>query len=84
MAFAAFAESGDYFNREIAARFRTLLESGGEKDGMSLYRDFRGGDPDKTAMLVGRGLIEKPVEEPENETATETEKVEAVADEGWH
>ena len=87
-AFAAFAESGDYFNREIAARFRTLLESGGEKDGMSLYRDFRGGDPDKTAMLVGRGLIEKPVEEPENgaenETAAETEKVEAVADEGWH
>ncbi|MBQ2844362.1 MAG: M3 family metallopeptidase [Alistipes sp.] len=87
-AFSAFAESGDYFNREIAARFRTLLESGGEKDGMSLYRDFRGGDPDKTAMLVGRGLIEKPVEEPENgaenETAAETEKVEAVADEGWH
>lgn len=87
-AFAAFAESGDYFNREIAARFRTLLESGGEKDGMSLYRDFRGGDPDKTAMLLGRGLIEKPVEEPENgadsETAAETEKVEAVADEGWH
>lgn len=87
-AFAAFAESGDYFNREIAARFRTLLESGGEKDGMSLYRDFRGGDPDKTAMLVGRGLIEKPVEEPENEaeneTAAETEKVEAVVDEGWH
>ncbi|MBO5351256.1 MAG: M3 family metallopeptidase [Alistipes sp.] len=87
-AFAAFAESGDYFNREIAARFRTLLESGGEKDGMSLYRDFRGADPDKRAMLVGRGLIEKPVEEPENgaenETAAETEKVEAVADEGWH
>ena len=91
-AFAAFAERGDYFNREIAARFRKLLERGGEKDGVSLYRDFRGADPDKTAMLVGRGLIEKPVEEPENgaengadsETAAETEKVEAVADDGWH
>ena len=65
-AFAAFAESGDYFNREIAARFRKLLESGGMKDGMTLYREFRGQDPDKTAMLLGRGLIEKPVEEPAN------------------
>ncbi len=62
-AFAAFAESGDYFNREIAARFRKLLESGGEKDGMTLYREFRGQEPDKTAMLIGRGLMEKPVEE---------------------
>lgn len=62
-AFAAFAESGDYFNREIAARFRKLLESGGEKDGMTLYREFRGQEPDKTAMLVGRGLVERAVEE---------------------
>ena len=62
-AFAAFAESGDYFNREIAARFRKLLESGGEKDGMTLYREFRGQEPDKTAMLIGRGLMEKPAEE---------------------
>ena len=64
-AFAAFAESGDYFNREIAARFRKLLESGGSKDGMTLYREFRGQDPDKKAMLLGRGLIEEVVEEPE-------------------
>lgn len=91
-AFAAFEESGDSFNREIAARFRTLLESGGEQDGMSLYRAFRGKDPDKTAMLLGRGLIEKPVEVPEETTApnsaaeraAEVEKVEAVADDGWH
>ena len=62
-AFAAFAESGDYFNREIAARFRKLLESGGSKDGMTLYREFRGQNPDKTAMLLGRGLIEKSAEE---------------------
>ena len=68
-AFAAFVESGDYFNREIAARFRKLLESGGSKDGMTLYREFRGADPDKTAMLVGRGLIEKPVEEQEMSAA---------------
>ncbi len=59
-AFEAFSESGDLFNRAIAARLRTLLESGGSKDGMTLYRAFRGKDPDKTAMLVGRGLIERP------------------------
>ena len=65
-AFEAFRESGDLFNREIAQRFRRLLESGGSKDGMTLYRDFRGQEPDKTAMLVGRGLMERPkkVEEP--------------------
>ena len=64
-AFEAFRESGDLFNRSIAARLRTLLKSGGSKDGMTLYREFRGKDPDKTAMLVGRGLIEPPVVEEE-------------------
>ena len=59
-AFEAFRESGDLFNRQIAARLRRLLESGGMKDGMTLYRAFRGADPDKTAMLVGRGLMEPP------------------------
>ncbi len=62
-AFEAFRESGDLFNRAIAARFRTLLESGGSKDGMTLYRNFRGKNPDKTAMLLGRGLIERPAPE---------------------
>ncbi|MBR5850808.1 MAG: M3 family metallopeptidase [Alistipes sp.] len=62
-AFEAFRESGDLFNRTISARLRTLLESGGSQDGMSLYRAFRGKDPDKTAMLVARGLIEPPTEE---------------------
>lgn len=59
-AFEAFRESGDLFNRSIAKRFRRLLESGGSKAGMTLYREFRGGEPDKTAMLVGRGLMERP------------------------
>ena len=27
---------------------------------MSLYRAFRGADPDKTALLVARGFIEPP------------------------
>ena len=64
-AFEAFRESGDLFNRAVAARLRTLLESGGSKEGMELYRAFRGKDPDKTAMLVGRGLIERPKPEEE-------------------
>lgn len=71
-AFEAFRESGDIFNREVAGRFRTLLESGGSKDGMTLYRAFRGKDPDKRAMLLARGLI---APEPE-EVTTEPEGTE--------
>lgn len=66
-AFEAFRETGDLFDRATAARLRVLLESGGSKDGMSLYRAFRGKDPDKVPMLVGRGLMEPPVEEPETD-----------------
>ncbi len=66
-AFEAFRESGDLFNREIAARFRRLLASGGTQDGMTLYRTFRGKDPDKRAMLRGRGLL---AEEPEQADTT--------------
>lgn len=56
-AFEAFRESGDLFDRRIAADFRRkVLARGGEQDGMSLYRAFRGKDPDKWAMLRSRGL----------------------------
>ncbi len=59
-AYEAFRESRDIFNRDIAKRLRTLLSSGGSKDGMTLYRAFRGQDPDKKAMLKGRGLWHEP------------------------
>ncbi len=63
-AFEAFRESGDLFDKRIAERFRRkVLARGGSEDGMSLYRAFRGKDPDKRAMLRGRGLIE-PESEP--------------------
>ncbi len=65
-AFEAFRESGDLFDRKTAARFRRLLSRGGSEDGMTLYRTFRGKDPDKTAMLVARGLMERPVPEPDS------------------
>lgn len=57
-AFQAFVESGDLFDRETAERFRReVLSRGGSRDGMDMYRAFRGADPDKTAMLVARGLV---------------------------
>lgn len=63
-AFEAFRESGDIMDKRTAERFRRrLLARGGSEDGMSLYRAFRGKDPDKTAMLVARGLMERPVPE---------------------
>ena len=69
-AFEAFRESKDLFNRKIADDFRRkLLARGGSEDGMSLYRAFRGQDPDKRAMLRSRGLWNEPEEE--DETAAE-------------
>ena len=70
-AFEAFRESGDLFNREIAARFRRLLASGGTQDGMTLYRTFRGKDPDKRAMLRGRGLLAEEPEQADTTSAAE-------------
>ena len=63
-AFEAFRESGDIMDKHTAERFRRrLLSRGGSEDGMSLYRAFRGKEPDKTAMLVARGLMERPAPE---------------------
>ena len=59
-AYQAFVESGDIFDRDIAERFRReVLARGGSRDGMAMYRAFRGADPDKEAMLVARGLLSK-------------------------
>lgn len=67
-AFEAFRESGDLYNRKVADDFRRkLLARGGSEDGMSLYRAFRGKEPDKRAMLKGRGLWNGPDEEPAEE-----------------
>jgi peptidyl-dipeptidase Dcp len=62
-AYQAFVESGDIFDKATAERFRReVLSKGGTRAGMDMYRAFRGADPDKSAMLVARGLIE-PEEE---------------------
>jgi len=65
-AFDAFRQSRDLFDRTIAERFRReVLERGGEADGMTLYRNFRGREPSKIPMLRSRGLWTEPEPEPE-------------------
>ena len=56
-AFEAFAESGDLFNPELAAKFRHLLESGNTVEPMELYRQFRGQDPSPRALLKRKGML---------------------------
>ena len=60
-AFAAFKQSSDICDKELAHSFRyDLLAQGGQLPGMEMYRKFRGADPDKTAMLKARGLWSEP------------------------
>ena len=56
-AYQAFVESGDLFDRATAKRLRTLLAAGGTKDGMDLYRDFRGAEPKREPLMIARGLV---------------------------
>ena len=42
-------ENGDHFRQ-------TLLSKGGSRDSMTLFREFRGADPDVGPLLVRRGL----------------------------
>lgn len=56
-AFKAFEESGDVYNQELASKYRKyILASGGTDDAMSLYKKFRGKEPDIESLLIRRGL----------------------------
>ena len=56
-AFEAFAETGDIFNQEVAAKFRKyVLTPGGIDDGMTMYKNFRGREPKIDALLRNRGF----------------------------
>ena len=55
-AFDSFKQSGNIFNPEIAAKFRTLLAKSGSDEGMTIYRNFRGQDPSIEPLLKRRGL----------------------------
>ncbi len=55
-AFAAFAETGDIFNPEMAAKFQRLLEQGGTRDAALLYQEFRGKNADPKYLLKRCGF----------------------------
>ncbi len=57
-AFEAFKENG-LFDQKTAAAFRqNVLERGGTEDPMTLYKKFRGAEPDIKPLLKRRGLLE--------------------------
>ncbi len=51
-------ETEGVFNREVGADFMTaILEAGGARDAMALFRRFRGRDPQPEALLRRSGLL---------------------------
>lgn len=58
-AFQVFVDSGEIFNRKIASRFREeVLSKGSTADGMTLYKNFRGAEPNRKPLMKSRGFIE--------------------------
>ena len=56
-AYQAFVETGDIFNKEVAAKFRReVLARAGQDEAMKLYVNFRGNEPGIDALLKNRGL----------------------------
>jgi peptidyl-dipeptidase Dcp len=56
-AFQAFKETGDIFNKEVAAKFeKEILSKGGTRDPLEMYISFRGKEPGIDALLINRGL----------------------------
>lgn len=57
--FAAFKETGDIFNREVATSLRhNILERGFTDDPMTLYINFRGRQPDPKNLLRRKGFVQ--------------------------
>lgn len=56
-AFAAYLETGDVFNKEVAERFEEkILARGGTYPSLQNYVEFRGREPDNAALLAQYGL----------------------------
>ena len=57
--FSVFEASGDVWDTALSRKFReTFLEKGGSEEPMVLFTTFAGREPDNTAFLRGRGLID--------------------------
>ena len=54
-AFSYFAEEG-IFNKDVAAKFRKLLQSGGQRHPMDIYVEFRGHEPQVDALIKSMNL----------------------------
>jgi peptidyl-dipeptidase Dcp len=54
--FAAFTEAGDPFDPVLAARLKAIYSAGDTEDPMTLYRAFRGREPEIAPLLAQRGL----------------------------
>ncbi|MBO1254361.1 M3 family metallopeptidase [Alteromonas sp. 5E99-2] len=55
--FAAFKETGNVFDPELAQKLRThIYEKGSTEEAMTLYKKFRGREPQIEALLKVRGL----------------------------
>ena len=51
------SNTGSPKDPKVAARFRDIfLARGGSEEPMTLYREFRGADPDPDALVRARGL----------------------------
>lgn len=56
-AYEAYKETGDIFNKEVAAKYRKyILTPGGIDDAMLMYINFRGKEPGIDPLLKKRGL----------------------------
>lgn len=56
-AFQAFKETGNIFNKDVAAKFENeILARGGTRDPLDMYIAFRGKEPGIDALLKNRGL----------------------------
>jgi Zn-dependent oligopeptidase len=56
--FNQFKESGSVFNKDVGHKYRkTVLETGGMKDGIDILREFLGREPNQIAFLKSIGLI---------------------------
>ncbi|PHR69871.1 MAG: peptidase M3 [Lutibacter sp.] len=55
-AFQAFKDAGSIFDQETAKKYRNMLSQGGSKDGMELYKEFRGAEPKIEPLLVKLGI----------------------------